>query len=217
MSRDLPTELADAIVEPVVRPFIALRIELPDPVYVWTGRGMLTFDDADGGSHDWLGTGELGAIDTIGESSDGSAVGIRASLNQIPAEFRDDIADQAVRGGLFEVYLGALDETYQQVLATHLIWKGRLDTYTVTDGGATLSVEVTGESRGLDQRRPAIKRFTDEQQQRKYPGDLFFQYVSQMTEVSILWAKAEQNAVGSGNGYSGKGMANNIAARLGFI
>jgi hypothetical protein len=43
MSRDIPTALQDAIDDQVVRPFLALRLELPDPVYVWTGSGTLTF------------------------------------------------------------------------------------------------------------------------------------------------------------------------------
>jgi hypothetical protein len=94
----------------------------------------------------------------------------------------------------YELYIGALNETYQQIEGVALVWKGRLDSYKITDAGTTLSVEVAGESRAIDQRRPAIKRFTDEYQQRKHPGDKFFQYVSQMTEVSILWAKSEQSA-----------------------
>lgn len=203
MSRDLPTALADAIDEPVVRPFLAVRIELPDPVYAWTGRGTLVFNDADAISRNWQGAGEVGAIDTIGEATDGSATGIKVALFNVPSEFRDDIADQATRGVLFEVYVGALNETYQIVEATHLLWKGRLDKYEITDGGDTLTVEITGESRAIDQRRPAIKRFADEYQQRKFPGDLFFQYVSQMTEVAILWAKAEQSSVVSGGGGGG--------------
>lgn len=198
MSRDLPAPLAAAIDEVVVRPFLAVRIELPDPVYVWTGRGTLIFNDNDGTSRSWLGTGGIGSIDTIGESTDGSATGMKVALNEIPSEFRDDIADQAVRGAAFEVYVGALNETYQQVEAVKLLWKGRLDEYKITDGGDTLGVEVSGESRAIDQRRPSIKRFTDEYQQRKHPGDLFFQYVSQMTEVSILWAQAEQSTAGVG-------------------
>lgn len=196
MSRDLPTDLSDAIAERVVRPFIALRVELPDPVYVWTGRGSLTFEDSDGTERDWLGAGGLGSLDTIGEASDGSATGMRATLLQVPGEFRDDIADQAVRGVLFEVYVGAVDETFQTVVATQLIWRGRLDQYKITDAGDTLSVEITGESRAIDQRRPAIKRFTNEYQQRLHPGDKFFEFVPQMTEVSIMWADAPQDSTG---------------------
>lgn len=200
MSRDLPTDLSDAIAEQVVRPFMALRIELPDPVYVWTGRGNLIFDDADGTSRTWQGAGEIGAIDSIGEATDGSATGIKATLFNVPGEFRDDIADQAERGVLMEFYVGSLNESFQTVAATKLIWKGKLDQYKITDGGNTLSVEVVGESRAIDQRRPSIKRFTDEYQQRMHPGDLFFQFVSRMTEVSILWAQAETATAGIGGG-----------------
>ena len=206
MPRDLPAELEDALAQPVVRPFLAVRIELPDPVYAFTGVGMLTFDDADGNTHDWIGAGEVAAIDTIGESTDGSATGVKVSLLQVPAEFREDVAQQATRGAVFEVYIGALDESYGQVIATKLIWKGRVAEYKITDSGTSIAVEVSGESRAIDKRRPAIKRFTDEYQQRKHPGDRFFEYVPQMAEVSILWAQAEQSGSGSlGSGTGGGG------------
>lgn len=215
MSRELPASLESAIEAPVVRPFLALHIGIEDTVRVWTGIGAITFEDADGVAQEWLGTGSMGSLDTIGEATDGSATGIKATLNQIPAEFRDDIADQAEKGAVFEVYVGALNETFQQVEAAQVIWKGRLDTYSITDAGETITVEVTGESRAIDQRRPTIKRFTDEYQQRKYPGDLFFQYLPQMTEIQILWAKAEQkSSVTSGGGGSGGGMVNSFVQRL---
>lgn len=175
---------------------------------MWTGIGTISFPDGNGVTRSWLGAGAVGAIDTVGEGTDGSATGIRASLFQIPSEFRADIADQAVRGAAMELHVGALNTDYKTIEATKLIWKGRLDQYKITDGGDTLSVEVVGESRAIDQRRPAIKRFTDEYQQRKYPGDKFFEYVPQMTEVSILWAKAEQSGTsvaGTGGGSSGGG------------
>lgn len=205
MSRDLPAELETAIDQPVVRPFFALRIELPDPVYVWTGRGTLAFDDADGNAREWTGAAEIGALDTIGEDADGSATGMKATLFEAPAEFRDDIADQATRGARFEVYVGTLNQTYQQVEAVRLVWKGRVDDYKITDAGDTITVEVMGESRAIDQRRPSIKRFTDEYQQRRHPGDLFFAYVSAMAEIPILWAQAEQTSASAGGGGSSGG------------
>lgn len=207
MSRDLPVQLEDAVEQPVVKPFLAVRIELPDPVYAFTGEGLLTFDDSGGISREWIGAGKLGAIDTINEATDGSATGIKVSLFDVPSEHANDIADQATRGALFEVYIGAIElgDDWHSVLATKLLWRGRVDEYKITDAGTSLSVEISGESRAIDQRRPAIKRFTDEYQQRKHPGDLFLQYVDQMAEVSILWAKSEQSAVSGGGGGSGIG------------
>jgi hypothetical protein len=208
MPRPLPPALTEAIEEPVVRPFLAIRIELPDPVYAFTGLGQIMFADSDGATRTWIGAGKIGAIDTVGESTDGSATGIRATLFEVPSDFRDDIADQAQRGCLMELYIGAFNETFKTVEATALLWKGRLDQFKILDGGTSLSVEITGESRAIDQRRPAIKRFTNEYQQRKHPGDLFFEYVASMTEVSILWAQAEASGsstigVGGGGGLGG--------------
>ncbi len=205
MSRGIPAGLQTAIDAPVVRPFLAVRILLPDPVYAWTGIGTIVFNDVDEISRTWIGTGGMSSIDAIGEGSDGSATGIRVALLNIPSEFRADIADQAVRGVLFEVYTGSLNETYQLVASSTLIWRGRLDDYSIIDNGASISVEITGESRAIDQRRPAIKRFTHEYQTRKYPGDLFFEYVTKMTEISILWGKAEPNGALGGAAVSGSG------------
>lgn len=207
MSRELPAELEDALEEPVIRPFLAVRLELPDPVTAWTGVGTLLFDDSDGDPREWLGIGELGGIEAIGEAIDGSATGMKVTLNNVPSEFASDIEDQATKGALFEIYVGSLNQTMQAVEAVKLIWKGRVDEYRITDGGDTLSVEVSGESRAIDQRRPSIKKFSSEYQKRTYADDLFFDYVPQMTEVSILWAKAEGGTapVGGGGGYGGGG------------
>lgn len=188
--RDLPPILADEFDKSELRPFLGLHIDLPDPVFAVTGNTTISY-----AGQTWTAIGGLGSIDTVGEGTDGSAVGVKATLYQVPAEFRDDIADQAVRGCLYELYVGALDESYQEVLGFKQVWKGRLDTYDITDAGDTITVSAGGESRMRDQRRPAIKRFTDWWQQRRYPGDLAFQYVARMVEVPILWAKAKQDSV----------------------
>lgn len=188
--RDLPLGLAEEIEKPELRPFLGLHIDLPDPVYAVTGNATIWYD-----GQEWTAIGGIGSIDTIGEGTDGSAVGVRATLYKVPAEFRDDIADQAVRGCNYELYIGALDATYREVIGFKKIWRGRLDSYDITDAGDSLTVTAGGESRMLDQRRPAIKRFTDFWQRKKYPGDRAFEYVSRMIEVPILWAKASQSAV----------------------
>ncbi len=188
--RDLSPVLTEEFARDSLRPFIGLHIDLPDPVFAVTGNATIRY-----AGQDWTAIGGLGAIDTVGEGTDGSAVGVKATLYSVPSEFRDDVADQAVRGCLYELYVGALDESYREVIGFKQIWKGRLDTYDIADAGDTITVSAGGESRMRDQRRPAIRRFTDWWLQRRYPGDLAFQYVSRMVEIPILWAKAKQDAV----------------------
>ena len=188
--RDLDPALATEFARRELRPFIGLHIDLPDPVFAVTGNATIRY-----AGEDWTAIGGLASIDTVGEGTDGSAVGVKATLYQVPSEFRDDVADQAVRGCIYELYVGALDAAYREVLGFKLLWKGRLDTYDIADNGDTITVAAGGESRMRDQRRPAIKRFTDWWMQRRYPGDVAFQYAARMVEVPILWAKAKQDAV----------------------
>ncbi len=188
--RDLDPSLSAEIEKPELRPFIGVHIDLPDPVHAITGNMSIRY-----GGQDWHAIGGLGAIDTIGEGTDGSAVGVKATLYQVPSEFRDDVADQAKRGCLYELFVGAVDATYQNVIGFKKLWVGRLDSYEIVDAGDTITVSAGGESRMRDQRRPAIKRFTDWWQQRRYPGDRAFEYTSRMVEVPVLWAKARQDPV----------------------
>lgn len=205
MSRELDAGLEGAIEAPVVRPALAIFIDLPDPVWAWTGVGTITFPDANGIDREWTGAGGVGAVDTVTESTDGSATGIKVSLFNVPSEFRSDIADQAVRGEAFELYIIAVNETYQQVEGSKLLWRGRVDTYDIIDAGETITVEVTGESRMRDQGRPSIKRFTNEWQNRKFPGDRFFEFVPQMVEIPIMWAKQTDAIGGTGGGAASVG------------
>lgn len=193
--RDLPAPLKADIGARALQPFMALHIDFPDQVFAFTGKGVLEFADIRGDAQEWLGVEGVASIDLIPEETTGSATGVSATLLRIPSEFRDDIADQAVRGCRYELYVGSLDTDYRAVRATKLLWKGTLQGYRILDAGETITVTAQGESRAVDQKRPTIKRFTDEYQQRKYSGDRCFEYVPALAEIPILWAKANQSGL----------------------
>lgn len=209
MSHALDTDFAAEIEKPKLNPAFAIFIDLPDPVYAWTGIGELTF-----GGNTYLGTGSFGALEALHEATDGSAIGLKATLNSIPSEMAADIDDQFRKGARMDIYALAVNDSWTAVVGQpKLIQRLRTDTCDITDGGDTMTVAIQGESRMREQARPTIKRYTDEYQQRKHPGDLFFQYLPAMTEVPILWAQAAQTppalitssssytAGGGGDGY----------------
>lgn len=199
MSRlsDTPA-LADEIAKPVLRPFMALHIDLDDPVHAFTGKGEINLNGSS-----YVGIEGVAALDAAQESTDGSASGVSATLFKVPSEMRDDVARQAQRGRLYELFVGALDETFRNVIGWKRIWRGSLQGYEITDAGDSLTVKASGETRAIDQRKPAIKRFTNEFQQRKHPGDRFFEYLPRMAEVQILWAKAKQDATSGDTAVAG--------------
>lgn len=188
MSRDLPAELEGELAQTGIRPFLALFIDFPDPVRAFTGRGKMVLD-----GEEYVGIHGIASIDAISETTSGSAVGAKATLLQVPGEFAADLADQAVRGVAYEMFVGAFDLDFQTVVGHQRIWKGTLQGYDILDEGVSITVTAIGESRQIDQRRPSVKRYTDEYQQRKYEGDRFFEYLPRLTEVPILWAKGRQD------------------------
>ena len=104
MSRELPPELEAELLKSGMAPFIALFIDFPDPVRAFTGRGRMVLD-----GEEYLGIHGIASIDTIGETTSGSAVGAKATLLQVPSEFAPDIADQAVRGVAYQIFAGAFN------------------------------------------------------------------------------------------------------------
>lgn len=198
-------ELAEEVESAVLRPLMALHIDFPDPVYAFTGQGVIHFQ-----GHDWIGIAGIAAIDAVTEATDGSAPGIIATLNEVPAVADDGslnydhLADQAVRGCQGELYIGAFDMDHQTVRGFVRVAKGKVQGYEISDAGATLSVKVTIESKAIDQRRPAIKRISDEYQQRKYPGDRVFEYAPRVAEIDIMWAKAPQDVTSNAGGGAGR-------------
>lgn len=197
--RDLDPDLQEDVNATTLRPFLAVRILFPDPVYAFTGKGIIQFDPEGGpvleDTQEWMGIEGIATIDAVNEGTNGSAAGVRATLYRIPSEFREDIADQAVRDVLYELFVGSFDEDYQTVRGVKKIWKGTLQSYRILDAGDTITVTAGGESRAIDQKRPSIKRFTDEYQQRRFAGDRCFEYVPNLAEIPILWAQSKQDGL----------------------
>lgn len=77
------------------------------------------------------------------------------------------------------------------MLDAALEWQGVIDTMAITEDGSTATVSVSAESAGLDLLRAVPTRYTDIDQQRLYPGDRFFEFVTAQAEKTIVWPAKE--------------------------
>jgi hypothetical protein len=203
--RDLPAAMMEEIARAECQPVLGIFVDLPDPVYVCTLPWQIKFPDAQGIERVWIGGGTIGSISSIDEGTDGASSGIKLTLNDIPVEYRGELDRQATKHAKIEIYLVVVDEQHRTAIASKLFQRYRLDTWDLQDAGETLQLEIGGESRMRDQRRPAIKMFTHEHHQMAHPGDKFFEYVAQMAEVQVLWSAAPQGGGATSSGYSGGG------------
>jgi hypothetical protein len=68
-----------------------------------------------------------------------------------------------------------------------LLFDGRMDMVEVTDGGRIATIALAAENRLRDLERPRLRRYTSQDQQSEYPGDLGFDFVPELQELEIRW------------------------------
>ena len=163
---------------------VLVDMDLSMPLRVSTWHRPLTWDGAT-----YLGAGELGQVDATDESADQSRP-LRFTINGLPSSNVSLVLQEPVQGREVNLYVAIFDPNTYQVLDACLEWQGLIDTMSITEDGEKATVTVSAESAGLDLLRAVPVRYTDTDQQRLYPGDLFFQFVTDQAEKTIVWPAA---------------------------
>lgn len=166
---------------------LALLVDMPDlssPLRLCTGRWALTW-----GGHTYTAAGTLGEVEAAQESSAGPRP-LNLKLNGVPASMRSLVLTENVQGKAVSLSLAIFDPDTYQIADAVLEWAGTLDVLDWVDDGTTGVITVSAESAGIDLLRGVSVRYTDQDQQRLFPGDLGFQYVIDQGEKSITWPAA---------------------------
>jgi hypothetical protein len=214
MSRDMTAALATALEGSTVRPVVFAFFDFPGgAVRFWAGSGdrvMSGYDDTDlNGTY--TGIGDLVSVDFPEESSDGSSGGASFGLSGIPSTTTSLALTENYHNRACKVWIGALATNGSVVADPYRQFSGLMDVMTMEDDGDTASVKVLAE--GYTYGVGASKdRYTDEDQQRRFPGDLGLQFVAGLQDKNIVWGMqgpqdrsgyGDQEPVGGDNGESG--------------
>ena len=136
-------------------------------------------------SNTYKGVGNLGAVSPIGETGELQASGLDLSLTGIDPD-NINAAFENAQGRAGKVYLAFLDANYVLVVDPVLMFSGRIDSVTV-ELGEVGTVRVALENRLVAWERPKVRRYTNEDQQQRFSGDLFLEFVAQTVDKELLW------------------------------
>lgn len=144
--------------------------------------------DADGDAVEetYLGVGNLGSIEAIQEGATLQSYGVKLTLSGVDTSIITAALAEHYQGRDCKIWLILLDADHALVGDPVEVFSGRMDTMEIIRG-ATAEVTLAVESRLADWDRPRIRRYTDEDQQRVYPGDLGLQFVNEMAEKELRW------------------------------
>lgn len=183
MARALTASVIAELQAATVRPILLFRGEFSTgTLRAWTGIGDLTWN-----SQTWTGVGSLAGISVIEESQEVAAKGISVSLDGISATNVSLALSAARQGKPCDIWLGFLNASGAIIADPYLVFRGRLDVPAIEDGGETATITISYESRLIDLERPRGRRYTHEDLQLDYAGDLGLEYVALLADQPITW------------------------------
>lgn len=149
------------------------------------------------GGNTYLPLGQLGSIDAVEETSDGTARPLKLTLSGVDPILTGKAQNEIYQNREVVLYLALIDQqTGQPIDTPETLWEGRMDKMTITIDQGLGSITLNCENRL--RREPRIARYTDADQQQFHPGDTFFSFTTQMKNFIGHWGS--QNIDYSGPG-----------------
>jgi hypothetical protein len=148
--------------------------------------------DVQWGGNTWNGLGQLGTIEEVREGEGGEVTGLAFQLSGVPSSLIAIALGEKYQRRVVNVYVGFLDLPTHGILADPVLeWSGLMDAMAVVDEAGTATIRVTAENELYDFARPAPIYWTDEDQQKLYPGDTGLRFAKQLSDRAIVWPAAE--------------------------
>jgi hypothetical protein len=187
MSRGLEAAAETAIEQSVVAPVLFADLDFPSGhVRVHSGVGTITW-----GGYDWLGVGTFGDISGLTESAELERKTVTYTLRGVPNDLISVVLGENYQGRTDRVYIAFFNTTtYQMVADPHLLHSGLMDVTAIKES-STCTITVTSESRIASWSRPVVRRYTDAEQQRRFPGDKGLEFISQAAQKEIVWGRKD--------------------------
>jgi len=163
------------------------------PTYLWNGHGNRTF-----AGKTYIGCGDVGNIEGLEEARGTQANQVTFTLSGVadsPADLLAKAIDDTdiVQGRVVAVSIQLFDGAWATISTPRLIWFGFCQQPRVTrdaassEVGARRILTLPAEGMFVGRARPAAGRYTNMEQQARFPGDLFCEYTSQLVNLSIVF------------------------------
>lgn len=186
MARDLTASMQTAVDATSVAPVFFVELDFSSGfVRMWSGYGSYSWD-----GKTWLGAGQFGEIEAMSEGIDFVANGANLKLSGIPSDLISVALSEYYQGRAATIYLGLFDSSGAIIADPVPIYAAHMDTMEIDEDGETATIIVRVESQAISLKRSREWRYTHEDQQIDYPGDLGFEYVAGLQDKEIIWKPA---------------------------
>lgn len=162
------------------------------PVYAHSGLGIINFE-----GNDYLGVGRVAGLEGLEESTAIVPTAVTVQLDGLSSDFFDEALNSANYGDKVTLYLGYRNDDGTLIDEPWILYRGRVESPRLRRGAEnTISFTIQHELAVL--KKTIGTKFSDEEQQRRYPGDTAFARIEQMSTVELIWGRADQTTSDNG-------------------
>jgi hypothetical protein len=194
MSRTLSSANLTEIAADHLHVVILVKFLFDTPAYVHSGIGSITYD-----GNTYTGVGDLGSIDSVGESEDLRPMNVRLSMSGVSSQYITEALDSGNYGDVITIYKGYRQDDGTLVDDPWILWSGTYEhAQILEDDTATVTITAVHDLAILDEADGS--RFTDEDQKQRYASDNGFEYVHLQAEMKLMWGGRPTQPSGLGTG-----------------
>lgn len=181
MSRDIATVIAQSLDDEVLQPFFAVDLEFDSgTLRLWTGVGAKVID-----GNTYTGAGNFLQVSEMRETAELRASGVTLSLNGIPSNVLSLALQEPYQERPARVYFGLIG----QQTAMSEVFTARMDQMTIEEGAEVCTIQLSIENVLIDLERSRVLRFTNNNQQSRFPDDRGFEFVETIQQRELFWGR----------------------------
>ena len=197
MSRDVPSSTDTALDDRFIIPVWFVEFDFDTaPLYVHTDVGDITVL-----GKTWIGTGGLGSISPLEETTEQAAPGVKFRL-ALTDESTGSIFEEITQQNFYQrdaiVYFAARNALTGALIDDPFeLHRYKVDVPEITYGGGVSFVDVVAESEFIDGSRRNGQMYSNAQMRSEYPNDEGFKYVAALSQLKVVWGAKKTASLGS--------------------
>lgn len=183
MARDITAALKTEFTAQNVRPIILTKFEFDSgDLLLWDGIRPFTYL-----AQEYIGAGNFLTVEAVKETTGLNAHALIFTLSGMPSSLISYALNEDYQNRDCSLIIGALDSAGAIVLNPYVAWQGRMDVMTIEEAGETSTISIRAEHVLKRGDNPTPRRWTHEDQQIDHLGDLGFDQVANLQDLTIEW------------------------------
>lgn len=196
MSRNLDAPTIAGVTGKVVPSLFLARLDFPTtPLYVHNGIWKIPF-----GGNTYIGIYDYAMLDIIEENVENRPADIVMGIKRVPKKIIDPAITENFHGRAAYVYYAVASKMGLPISTPVEIWRGTMDYLELKLNDDGLQYSMTCKSAMSSWARTKVRRVTDANQQKRFPGDTAMKWLTTLEEKSVIWGPAPKTPANSSSG-----------------